>query len=73
MAKASLIELQREIGKAVAKARLEQGLTQQGLARQLKTRQANISRIERGLQNLSLDLLARLSDALSLRLHLRLK
>ncbi|HNX68316.1 MAG TPA: helix-turn-helix domain-containing protein [Candidatus Omnitrophota bacterium] len=73
MAKTSLVALQREIGRAVAKARLRQGLTQQGLARELGTRQANISRIERGLQNLSLDLLLRLSHVLDLRLHLRVK
>ncbi len=69
----SEIELQRmqwEIGGAVAKARREQGLTQQGLARVMRTRQANISRIERGLQNLSLDLLVRLDDILRLGLKI---
>lgn len=73
MAKTSVAELQREIGKAVTRARLEQGLTQQGLARSMNTHQANISRIERGLQNLSLDLLVRLSDVLGLRLHFTIK
>ena len=72
MAKTSLVELQREIGNTVARARLDQGLTQQELAHSLKTRQANISRIERGLQNLSLDLLVRLNRALNLHLKIEL-
>ena len=73
MTKTSLVELQRKIGRAVARERLEQGLTQQALARNMKTRQANISRIERGFQNLSLDLLVRLSDALDFRLSVAIK
>ena len=72
MTKTSSEELQRKIGNAVAKARREQGLTQQALARGMGTRQANISRIERGLQNLSLDLLMRLNQALDLCLKIEL-
>jgi transcriptional regulator with XRE-family HTH domain len=71
MTRTSVVGLQRKIGMAVAKARRGQGLTQQGLARALGTRQANISRIERGLQNLSLDLLVRLDDALRLGLKVQ--
>lgn len=70
MAKTSVVELQRKIGRAVAEARQKKGLTQQGLARVMGTRQANISRIERGLQNLSLDLLVRLDDMLNLGLKI---
>jgi transcriptional regulator with XRE-family HTH domain len=70
MKRTSAAELQREIGEAVAKARRERGLTQQALARVMRTRQANISRIERGLQNLSLDLLVRLNDILRLGLKI---
>ena len=70
MKRTSVAELQKEIGEAVSKARREQGLTQQGLARVMKTRQANISRIERGLQNLSLDMLARLDNVLRLGLKI---
>jgi len=66
MAKMSLVTLQREIGNAVAKARQRQKMSQQELARHMKTQQANISRIERGMQNLSLDLLVRLDNALGL-------
>ncbi|MFH0984388.1 MAG: helix-turn-helix transcriptional regulator [Candidatus Omnitrophota bacterium] len=70
MGRTSVTEIQRKIGKAVAEARQAQGLTQQALASTLKTRQANISRIERGLQNLSLDLLVRLNDTLKLGLKI---
>lgn len=67
---ASVTGLQRKIGEVVTKARKRNRLTQQGLARVMKTRQANISRIERGLQNLSLSLLMRLDKALSLQLKI---
>jgi len=66
MSKTSLVTIQREIGRSVAVVRKRNRLTQQALARLLKTRQANISRIERGMQNLSLDLLVRLDNALGL-------
>ena len=65
--------IQCEIGNAVERARKRNGLSQQGLARKLGTRQANISRIERGLQNLSLDLLVRLDDALGLNLKIEVR
>lgn len=73
MVKTSIAMLQWEIGKAVTKARKRNRLTQQGLARKLGTRQANISRIERGLQNLSLDLLVRLNDTLGLDLKMEVR
>lgn len=69
----SVTAIQREIGGAVMGARKRNGLTQQGLARELGTRQANISRIERGLQNLSLDLLVRLDNALGLDLKIEVR
>ncbi len=71
--KTSCVELQRKIGEAVARARKRDRLTQQGLARIMKTRQANISRIERGLQNLSLDLLVRLENILGINLSITVK
>ncbi len=73
MKRTSLAGLQRGIGAAVAGARRRNGLTQQGLARKMKTRQGNISRIERGLQNLSLGLLVRLDNILGLRLSITVK
>jgi transcriptional regulator with XRE-family HTH domain len=70
MTKASLAVIQKKIGSAVTEARKRNGFTQQALARALKTRQANISRIERGLQNLSLDFLVRLDHILGLGLSI---
>ena len=53
-----------KIGNLISDLRQERGLTQAELARQLKTSQSAINRIERGHQNLSLETLARISDVL---------
>jgi UDP-N-acetylglucosamine 1-carboxyvinyltransferase len=53
-----------KIGKLVADLRQERGLTQAELARQLKTSQSAVNRIEKGGQNLSLETLGRISDVL---------
>ena len=65
--------LQRKIGEAFAKARQDAGMTQQALARYAKTRQANISRLERGIQNPSLDFLMRVAKALEREVCISLK
>jgi ribosome-binding protein aMBF1 (putative translation factor) len=65
--------VQREIGAAVAGARKRSRLTQKALARALGTKQANISRIERGMQNLSLDLLIRLDRVLKMGLNISVR
>ncbi|MGY1707319.1 helix-turn-helix domain-containing protein [Geodermatophilus sp. SYSU D00697] len=52
------------IGLLVRDARRHHGLTQQQLADRLGTSQSAIARIEQGGQNLTLDLLGRLSEAL---------
>jgi UDP-N-acetylglucosamine 1-carboxyvinyltransferase len=54
----------RRIGALVRDARRHRGLTQQQLADLLGTSQSAIARIEQGGQNLTLELLDRLSDAL---------
>lgn len=53
-----------KIGHLITQLRQERGLTQAELARKLKTSQSAINRIEHGGQNLSLETLARISDAL---------
>lgn len=53
------------IGDFVARVRQERGMTQAELARRLGTSQSAINRIEKGRQNLSIETLARLSDALN--------
>ncbi len=52
------------IGDFVARVRQERGMTQAELATRLQTSQSAINRIEKGRQNLSLEMLTRLSSAL---------
>ncbi len=54
-----------KIGKLIQEARQSRGFTQAQLAEQLKTSQSAINRIEKGGQNISLEMLARISDVLS--------
>ncbi len=54
----------QKIGRLIQRTRQQRGLTQAELAKLLKTSQSAINRIEHGKQNLSLETLARLSDAL---------
>ncbi len=52
------------IGRLIRDARKHRGYTQTQLADELSTSQSAINRIERGHQNLSLEMLARIGDAL---------
>ena len=54
-----------KIGKLIYHIRQERGLTQSDFAKQLGTSQSAVNRIEHGRQNLSLDMLARISDVLN--------
>ena len=56
---------QKVISKLIA-ARLEKGLTQEQLAKKIGTQRSNISRLESGIQNLSLDMLTKICDALDM-------
>jgi UDP-N-acetylglucosamine 1-carboxyvinyltransferase len=53
-----------KIGTLISQLRQERGLTQAEFARQLKTSQSAINRIEHGGQNMSLETLGRISDVL---------
>ena len=55
---------QQEIGDVVAHLRMEKGLTQSELAKLVKSSQPAINRIESGRQNVSLDMIKKLSKAL---------
>ncbi|MEO6761505.1 MAG: UDP-N-acetylglucosamine 1-carboxyvinyltransferase [Candidatus Saccharimonadales bacterium] len=55
----------QKIGDFIARVRQERGLTQAEFAKRLKTSQSAINRIEKGNQNLSLETLGRLSEALN--------
>jgi UDP-N-acetylglucosamine 1-carboxyvinyltransferase len=58
----------REVGALIRGARKGRGLTQAQLAERVGTSQSAINRIEQGGQNLSLEMLARISGALEQRL-----
>lgn len=52
------------IGRLIQEARLHRDMTQTELAKELQTSQSAINRIEKGGQNISLEMLARISDVL---------
>ena len=54
-----------KIGKLIQETRLSRHMTQTDLAKRLETSQSAINRIEKGGQNISLEMLARISDVLS--------
>jgi transcriptional regulator with XRE-family HTH domain len=60
------LRLEFAFGDAVLNARIERGWSQAELARRSGTKQANISRIEAGLANPTLDLVYRLCWALEI-------
>lgn len=60
----SIIRKRQEIVSKLTQARLEKGLSQAQLAKMVGTQRSNICRIENGGQNLSLDLLIKITDAL---------
>lgn len=53
-----------KIGRLISGIRQQRGMTQSELARKLKTSQSAINRIEKGHQNISIELLSRISDVL---------
>lgn len=54
-----------KIGHLVAQVRQQRGLTQAEFARLLNTSQSAVNRIEKGNQNMSLEMLSRISDVLN--------
>ena len=60
----SIIRKRQQIVSKLTQARLEKGLSQAQLAEMVGTQRSNICRIENGGQNLSLDLLIKITDAL---------
>ncbi len=61
-----------ELADAVLRLRLAKGWSQAELARRVGTRQANISKLENGLANPTLDFLRRLAQALEAELTIQL-
>lgn len=61
----SPIDYKKKIGKLIQESRTHRGYTQAELAEALGTSQSAINRIEKGGQNISLEMIARISDVLS--------
>ena len=59
-----LLASRQGIIQKLTQARLEKGLTQEQLARLIGTQRSNICRIESGTQNLSLDMMLKIAEAL---------
>ncbi|MGH7193294.1 MAG: helix-turn-helix domain-containing protein [Candidatus Saccharimonadales bacterium] len=57
-----------KVGNLVAQVRQEKGLTQAEFAKRLNTSQSAVNRIEHGRQNLSMEMLGRISDVLNKQL-----
>lgn len=58
-------DYKQKIGTLIQEARVHRGLTQTELAKELSTSQSAVNRIEKGGQNISLEMIARISDVLS--------
>ena len=59
-----MYETNQKIGRLIHQIRQERGMTQAAFAKKLGTSQSAVNRIEHGNQNLSLETLGRISDAL---------
>lgn len=64
---------QFELISQIIGARNEQGITQAELAHRAGTRQSNISRLESGNYNPSLDFLSKVAESLGMQLHIELR
>ena len=64
---------QYELIAQIVKARKENGLTQQELAERIGTKQSNISRLESGDYNPSLDFIIKTAQGLGKEIHIVLR
>lgn len=67
------LEPEYEVIRQVIAARTEQGLTQRELAEKIGIKQSNISRLESGNYNPSLDFLRRIAAGLGKELHIEFR
>jgi transcriptional regulator with XRE-family HTH domain len=67
------METSKQFGKAVAVVRLKKSFRQQELGRMLNSGQAWISQVERGEQNLTLETVDKIAEALGYRVDLKLR
>ncbi len=64
------IQPEMDIIRAMVRLRKEQHLTQEDLSKRTGINQGDISRLERGTRNPSLNMLKKLADGLGMRLHI---
>ena len=67
-----LMEAEYKIIEEIIMARKEKNLTQKGLADLVGTKQSNISRLESGTYNPSMDFLQKIASAMGKRLEVRM-
>jgi predicted transcriptional regulator len=67
------LEPEYQIINQVIKARIDQNMTQEDLARKVGTKQSNISRLEKGNANPSLQFLKKIADSLGKELLISFK
>ncbi|MDQ3123411.1 MAG: UDP-N-acetylglucosamine 1-carboxyvinyltransferase [bacterium] len=60
-----MLSTSEKVGNLIFQIRQEKGLTQAEFAKRLNTSQSAVNRIEKGKQNLSMDMLGRISDVLN--------
>ena len=63
----------KKLGLFIAQLRKEQNMTQEELAKRMKTQKSNISRLESGNYNPSLDFLIRVAHCLGKELQVKIK
>ncbi len=68
-----ILASRQKIISSLAEARMEAGLSQQELANRIGTHKPNISRIESGQQNISLDTMLKIASALNKEISIDLK
>ena len=68
-----VVDAEVRLAVAIAEARETAGLSQAQLATALHTKQSNISRIERGAQNLTVGMLGKIAKALHCRLEIQIR
>ncbi len=64
-------QVEYQVARAIIKARIAKGLSQQALAHKLKTKQSVISRVENAKTTPSLSFLKRLASALNMSLQVQ--
>ena len=67
-----LMEAEYKVIEEIITARKERNLTQKGLAELIGTKQSNISRLESGNYNPSLDFLQKIASAMGKKLEVRI-